>query len=96
MRHQYEEAQLKLEEARSEFITIGSRLGAAQCLQSLGNILKMQDQYEEAQLKLEEAQGCPRVQVFAGDSQKSPVGNKSESDLDLFPTDPGQIRSNHR
>ena len=41
-------------------------------------------------------QGCPRVQVFAGDLQKSPVGNKSESDLDLFPMDPGQIRSNHR
>jgi len=55
MRNQYEEAQLKLEEARSEFITIGDRLGAAQCLRSLGDILQMWDQYE-AQLKLEEAQ----------------------------------------
>ena len=41
-------------------------------------------------------QGCPRVRVFAGDLQESPVGNKSESDSDLFPTDPGQIKSNHR
>ena len=37
------------------FIDIGDRLGAAQCLQSLGDILRMQNQYEEAQLKLEEA-----------------------------------------
>src|ERR1700733_9547556 len=50
-RSHYEDAQLKLEEARSEFITIGSRLGAAQCLQSLGDILQMRDQYEDAQLK---------------------------------------------
>jgi len=56
MRYHYEEAQLKLEEAQSEFITIGSRLGAAQCLQSLGDILRMQHQHQEAHLKLEEAQ----------------------------------------
>ena len=55
VQNQYEEAQLKLEEARSQFINVGDRLGAAQCLWSLGNILRMQDQYEGAQLKLEEA-----------------------------------------
>ena len=55
MQDQYEEAQLKLEEACSEFIIIGDRLGAAQCLRSLGNILRMQVQCEEARLKLEEA-----------------------------------------
>ena len=32
------------------------QLGATQCLQSLGNILRMQDRYPEAQEKLEEAQ----------------------------------------
>ena len=52
---QWEEAQLKLEEARSEFIIIGNRIGAAQCLQSLGNIMRMRNRHEEAQLKLEEA-----------------------------------------
>ena len=55
MQDEYEEAQLKLEEARSDFINIGDQLGAAQCLQSLGDILQMQHQYEEAQLRLEEA-----------------------------------------
>ena len=55
MQNQYEEAQLKLEEAHSEFIIIGDRLGATQCLRSLGDILRMQDQYEEARLKLEGA-----------------------------------------
>ena len=51
----YEEARPKLEEARSEFIVIGSRLEPTRCLQSLGNILGMQGQCEEARLKLEEA-----------------------------------------
>ena len=46
---------MKLEEAQSEFITIGDRLGVAQCLHSLGDISQMQDQYEEARLKLEGA-----------------------------------------
>ena len=52
---QYKEARLKIEEARSEFILIGDRLGAAHCLRRLGDILRMQDQYKEARLKLEEA-----------------------------------------
>ena len=55
MQDQYEEARLKLEDARSEFIIIGNRCGAAQCLKSLGNIFRMQDQYEDARLKLEQA-----------------------------------------
>ena len=46
-------AQSKLEEVHSEFVVIGNRLGATQCLQSLGKILRMQDQDEEARLKLE-------------------------------------------
>jgi len=37
------------------FTDIGDRLGAAQCLQSLGHILGVQSQYEQAQLRLEEA-----------------------------------------
>ena len=44
MQSQYEEARLKLEEARSEFIIISHRLGAAQCLRNLGDILGMQGQ----------------------------------------------------
>ena len=55
MQVHYEEARLKLEEARSEFIIIDDRLGATQCLQSLGNIMGTQGKYEEARLKLEEA-----------------------------------------
>jgi tetratricopeptide (TPR) repeat protein len=55
MQDQHEEARLKLEEARSIFIDIGNRLGAVQCLRSLGDILRMQAQYEEARLMLEEA-----------------------------------------
>ena len=53
MRH--EEARLRLDEARSEFIFSGNQLGAAQCLQSLSDIFQMEDQYGEARLKLEEA-----------------------------------------
>ncbi|KAK0443046.1 uncharacterized protein EV420DRAFT_1577278 [Desarmillaria tabescens] len=37
------------------FETIGNSLGAAQCLQSLGDILWMTDQYPEAVSKLEKA-----------------------------------------
>ena len=51
----YEEARLKLEEARSIFIDVGNHRGAAQCLKRLGDLLWMQDQNEEARLKLEEA-----------------------------------------
>ena len=46
---------MQLEEARAQFIDIGNRLGAVQCLQSLGNILRMQHHHEEARLQLEEA-----------------------------------------
>ena len=49
------EAEVKLEEAKSEFVTIGDRQGAAQCQQSLGDILQMQNRYGEAEEKLEEA-----------------------------------------
>ncbi len=37
------------------FEDIGNSRGAAQCLQSLGNILQMTDQYSEATVKLEKA-----------------------------------------
>jgi hypothetical protein len=34
--------------ARDQFVGIGSQVGAAQCSQSLGNILGMQSNYKEA------------------------------------------------
>ncbi|KZT27812.1 hypothetical protein NEOLEDRAFT_1037486, partial [Neolentinus lepideus HHB14362 ss-1] len=37
------------------FQDIGDRPGAAQCLQSLSNLLQMESRYEEARVKLEEA-----------------------------------------
>lgn len=55
-RGEYEEAQLKLEEARSQYINIHDPLAAAQCLSSLGDIARMRDQYNDARSKLEEAQ----------------------------------------
>jgi tetratricopeptide (TPR) repeat protein len=56
MQNQYEDAKEKLEQAQQQFTQIGSKLGAAQCLQGLGNILRMQNQYEDAKEKLEQAQ----------------------------------------
>ncbi|KAG8959503.1 hypothetical protein FRC03_007898 [Tulasnella sp. 419] len=44
-----------LEEARQQFIVIGSDYGIAQCLWSLGNIRRMQEQYSSACSLFEEA-----------------------------------------
>jgi tetratricopeptide (TPR) repeat protein len=55
MQGKCKEAQLKLEEAQSQFIDVDDRLRAAQCLRSLGNNLRMYSEYDEARLKLEEA-----------------------------------------
>ena len=51
----YDGARSALEEARTEFQSIGDRLGAAQCLRSLGNIMRMQSDYDGARSALEEA-----------------------------------------
>ena len=48
MQSNYKEAADVLNKAREQFIEIGNRLGAAQCLRSLGDILYMQDNYKEA------------------------------------------------
>ncbi|EPQ54099.1 TPR-like protein [Gloeophyllum trabeum ATCC 11539] len=45
----------KLQKAREEFQQVGDRYGQAQCLQSIGDILWMQDEYPEAVEKLQEA-----------------------------------------
>ena len=52
---QYEQGTKEFEEAYNRFTQIRDQLGAAQCLQSLGDILRMQSRYTEAQEKLEEA-----------------------------------------
>ena len=41
MRNEYERAQGQFEEARREFEAVGNRLGAAQCLRSLGDISRI-------------------------------------------------------
>jgi hypothetical protein len=43
-------------DAQQQFIQVGDRLGAAQCLKSLGNIMHMQNRYEDAAQRLLEAQ----------------------------------------
>ncbi|KAF5347167.1 hypothetical protein D9758_011035 [Tetrapyrgos nigripes] len=52
---QYEDAKVMLEEAKEQFEGVGSRLGAAQCLQSLGDICRLLSQYEDAKVMLEQA-----------------------------------------
>ena len=56
MQDKYTEASDTLREARRQFLEIGDVLGAAQCLQSLGNIFCMQNEYIEASEALIEAQ----------------------------------------
>jgi tetratricopeptide (TPR) repeat protein len=51
----YTEAFETLAEARSQFLNIGSVLGAAECSQTLGDILRMQAKYTEASETLTEA-----------------------------------------
>ncbi|KAK0205581.1 hypothetical protein DFS33DRAFT_1474315 [Desarmillaria ectypa] len=48
-------AQEKIKQALEMFEKIEDTLGVAQCLQGLGNILRMMDQYSEARTKLEQA-----------------------------------------
>ncbi|KAK0437726.1 uncharacterized protein EV420DRAFT_1667295, partial [Desarmillaria tabescens] len=49
----------KVNEAMQIFETIDNSLGVAQCLQSMGGILKMINQYTESKIKLEKA-----IQIF--------------------------------
>ena len=56
MQAKYTEASEALTEAKRQFFDIGSALGAAQCLKSLGNILHRQHKYTEASEALTEAQ----------------------------------------
>jgi uncharacterized membrane protein YfbV (UPF0208 family) len=44
----YKEAANVLKKAQDQFVQISSQLGAAQCSQSLGDILHKQSNYEEA------------------------------------------------
>ncbi len=53
--YQYKLAQEHVYKAMLIFEDIGDTRGAAQCLQSLGDILRMTDQYSEATVKLEKA-----------------------------------------
>ena len=56
MQSKYIEASETLTEARRQFLEIGDVFGAAQCLQSLSDILRMQDKFTEALETLTEAQ----------------------------------------
>ena len=56
MVHEYEEAELELKLGQDMFLEIEDQLGAAQCLQSLGNICYLQAKYRVAQTMLENAQ----------------------------------------
>jgi uncharacterized membrane protein YfbV (UPF0208 family) len=56
MQCNYEEAANVLKKAQDQFVGIGDQLGAAQCSQSLGNILSMQCNYNEAANVLKKAQ----------------------------------------
>ena len=55
MQDKYVEASCALTDAKAQFENIGSRLGAAQCLRSMGDILKMQAKYDEASSTLTDA-----------------------------------------
>jgi hypothetical protein len=55
MQNKYTEASNTLKEAQKQFLEIGDVLGAAQCSQSLGNILHIQNKYTEASDTLAEA-----------------------------------------
>ncbi|KAK0245014.1 hypothetical protein EDD85DRAFT_895357 [Armillaria nabsnona] len=57
--YQYKLAQEHVYKAMLVFEDIGDTCGAAQCLQSLGDILRMTNQYSEATVKLEKA-----IQIF--------------------------------
>ncbi|KAF8576876.1 hypothetical protein K439DRAFT_1622511 [Ramaria rubella] len=62
----YKDAQDTLAEAQRQFVAIGTQLGAAQCLQSLGDVQHMQGNHKGAQDMLAEAQ-CQFVAI--GDQQ---------------------------
>ena len=55
MQDEYSKAKLLLTDAKAQFEKIGDQLGAAHCLQSLGNICHMQDEYSKAKLLLTDA-----------------------------------------
>ena len=55
MQNKYNEASMALTDAKVQFETIGSQLGAAQCLQSLGGIFRIQAKYDEASCALTDA-----------------------------------------
>ncbi|KZT22754.1 hypothetical protein NEOLEDRAFT_1070909, partial [Neolentinus lepideus HHB14362 ss-1] len=51
----YVQATLKTQEALQHYQKAGNRLGAAQCLQSIGDILGMESNYSDAKDKLKDA-----------------------------------------
>ena len=55
MQGDYEGARNALAEARTQFESVRSRVGAAQCLQSLGDIMRIQNDFEDARAALSEA-----------------------------------------